>query len=518
MQLHLLILNSVLAKSSFQPCSNSVYKGASQISYCQKQSALSNLEVTKKFVIQASQVSNVFLGVKQVQNSIITMQVEVPLYSSFSLFGQINSITILESALNVSLLDEPSQAAPVCIQCDVQMSYSNVTFVSSGKNVSGLTIQPVSSITIKNCFFQLRLDADLASGTVLVVNEEMEAFLIVNFNITTHFINQGSNSGLIISTASVNVIIAMSQFQFCSHIDNLIGNSYSSMLDTNTNSILNCESICNGLFFVYGLCLGNLQFSKMNSNILTCADNFNFIRDSCICKEGYLLNQSQCINIIGYLSELQNKVTNQNKQLSHLTQTISSIQQSNDNNIINNITSLNSHFKQIVQQLDNQISQNMSLLQNTIESNIESQKQQLFALQSNLEQQIKQNYSSLDTKLVQSVTTLDSSISKNISSLMQDLTQLNTNLQEYKNSIRSEFVNIKSAFDSVNSNISALNNKYENTQKLQQLLQNDLQRQIDALEEQLGGIQFVRNLDDRELFLCLAPGNCQVYYVRGRNH
>ncbi|CAL6054747.1 Hypothetical_protein [Hexamita inflata] len=322
------------------------------------------------------------------------MQVEVPLYTSFSLFGQINSITILESALNVSLLDETSQSAPACIQCDVQISYSNVTFVSSGKNVSGLTIQPVSSITIQNCFFQLLLDADLASGIVLVVNEEMEAFLIVNFNITTHFINHSSNSGLIISTASVNVIIAMSQFQFCSHIDNLIGNSYSSMLDTNAYSILNCESICNGLFFVYGLCLGNLQFSKMNSNILTCADNFNFIRDSCICKEGYLLNQSQCINIIGYSSELQNKVTNQNKQLSHLTQTISSIQQSNDNNIINNITSLNSLLKLIVQQLDNQISQNMSLLQNTIESNIsniESQKQQLLALYNNIIQNNKQN-------------------------------------------------------------------------------------------------------------------------------
>ncbi|CAL6077447.1 Hypothetical_protein [Hexamita inflata] len=64
MQLHLLILNSVLARSSFQPCSNSVYKGVSQISYCQKQSALNNLEVTKQFVIQASQVSNIFIGVR----------------------------------------------------------------------------------------------------------------------------------------------------------------------------------------------------------------------------------------------------------------------------------------------------------------------------------------------------------------------------------------------------------------------------------------------------------------------
>ncbi|CAL6087296.1 Hypothetical_protein [Hexamita inflata] len=78
MQLHLLILNSVLARSSFQPCSNSVYKGSSQTSYCQKQSALNNHEVTQQFVIQTSQVSNVFVGVGQVQNSRISMQVEVP--------------------------------------------------------------------------------------------------------------------------------------------------------------------------------------------------------------------------------------------------------------------------------------------------------------------------------------------------------------------------------------------------------------------------------------------------------
>ncbi|CAL6005898.1 Hypothetical_protein [Hexamita inflata] len=518
MQLHFLILNSALTRSSFQPCSSSVYKGVNQISYCQKQSTLNNFEANKQFIIQTSQVSNVFVGVGQVQNSIISMQVEVPRYSSFSLFGQINDVTILESALNVTVLDETSQAASVCIQCDVQISYSNVTFVSSGQNASGLVIQPVSSISIRNCFFQLRFNINLASGIVLVVNEEMKVFSIVNFNITTHFINYSSNSGLVISTALVNVIVAMSQFQFCSHIDNLIGNSYFGMLDTNAYSIFNCESICDGLFFVYGLCLGNLQFSKMKSNVLTCADNFNFNGDSCICKEGYLLNQSQCINIIGYLSELQNIVANQNRQLSHLTQAISSIQSSNDINIINNITSLNSRFQLIVQQLDNQISQNVSQLQNTIESNTESQKQQILALQSNLEYQIIQNYSSLDSKLVQSVTTLDSRISKNIQSVMQDLTQFTTTLQDYKYSIRSEFVNIKSALDSVNSNFSTLNSKYENSQKQQQIIQNDLKRQIDALEEQLGGIQFVRNRGTKELFLCLGAENCQIYFVRDRNN
>ncbi|CAL6098666.1 Hypothetical_protein [Hexamita inflata] len=190
MQLHLLILNSVLARSSFQPCSNSVYKGVSQISYCQKQSALNNLEVTKQFVIQASQVSNIFIGVRLIKGSIISMQVEVPLYSSFSLFGQINSITILESALNVSLLDETSQSAPMCIQCDVQISYSNVTIIASEQNLSGLIIQSISSISIRNCFFQLRLDVNLISGIgcigciqVLVVNEEMKAFLIDNINL-----------------------------------------------------------------------------------------------------------------------------------------------------------------------------------------------------------------------------------------------------------------------------------------------------------------------------------------------
>ncbi|CAL6077451.1 Hypothetical_protein [Hexamita inflata] len=134
--------------------------------------------------------SYILFIIRLIKGSIISMQVEVPLYSSFSLFGQINSITILESALNVSLLDETSQSAPMCIQCDVQISYSNVTIIASEQNLSGLIIQSISSISIRNCFFQLRLDVNLISGIgcigciqVLVVNEEMKAFLIDNINL-----------------------------------------------------------------------------------------------------------------------------------------------------------------------------------------------------------------------------------------------------------------------------------------------------------------------------------------------
>ncbi|CAL6113971.1 Hypothetical_protein [Hexamita inflata] len=516
MQLHFLILNSVLTRSSFQPCSSSVYKDINQISYCQKQSTLNNLEVTKQFVIQTSQVSNVFVGVGQVQNSRISMQVEVPRYSSFSLFGQINGVTILESALNVSVLDETSQAASVCIQCDVQISYSNVTFVSSGQNASGLVVQPVSSITIQNCFFQLRLDANLASGIVLVINQAMDSFSITNFNLTSHFYDPSSNSGLVVSTLLVQVTVSVTGFQYCSQYDSLVGQNYYSFLVKTAYPVYSCDSICIGLFFVYGLCLDGLQFSQTSGKILTCGDNYDFV-GSCVCQEGYILNISQCVNVVGYLNQLQMALQSQTEKIDNLTNIVSFNQQQNNINIIGNATSLTNQIQAKFEQLNGYISSNVSSLQDKITANNYSQTQQLNTMQTNLDRNILYNFTMLNQKLTTNVTDLDSRIKQNISNAHSNFSTLNSSYFDFKTSTTNQFTNIQSQFQVVNGNITSLNSFANVLQTNITNVNSSLQSQINELKSRLELIQFSTNPTNNAFQLCLAKDNCQPYFRNGAN-
>ncbi|CAL6005897.1 Hypothetical_protein [Hexamita inflata] len=517
MQLHFLILNSALTRSSFQPCSSSVYKGVNQISYCQKQSTLNNFEANKQFIIQTSQVSNVFVGVGQVQNSIISMQVEVPRYSSFSLFGQINDVTILESALNVTVLDETSQAASVCIQCNVQISYSNVTFVSSGQNASGLVIQPVSSITIKNCLFQLRLDTNLASGIVLVVSQTMDSFSITNFNLTSYFVDPSSNSGLVVSTPLVYVTVSISNFHFCSQYDILVGWSYYSSLVKTAYPVYNCDSICDGLFFVYGLCLNSLQSSKTNGKILTCGEYFEFDGNSCVCWEGYIFNVSQCISVVVYLTQLQMALITQTEKIDNLTNIVSFNQEQNNVNIIGNATSLTNQIQAKFEQLNAYISSNVSRLQDKITANNNSQSQQLNTMQTYLERSILYNISNLNQKITANVSDLDSRIKQNISNVYSNFSTLNSSYFDFKASANNQFTNIQSQFQVVNGNISSLNSFANVLQTNLTDVNNSLQSQINQLRSRLDQIQFSTNPTNYAFQLCLAKDNCQPYFKIGAN-
>ncbi|CAL6006247.1 Hypothetical_protein [Hexamita inflata] len=505
MQLHFLILNSVITRSSFQPCSHSVYKGFSQILYCQKQSTLNNLQVTQQFVIQTSQVSNVFVGVGQVQNSQISIHVEVPRFSSFSLFGQINSVTILESTLNVSLLDETSQAASVCIQCDVQISYSNVTFVSSGQNASGLVVQPVSSITIQNCFFQLRLDADLASGIVLVVNQVMDSFSITNFNLTSHFVDPSSNSGLIVSTPVVQVTVSVTSFQYCSQYDSLVGQSYYSSFVKTAYPVYNCDSICNELYFVYGLCLNGLQFSQTNGKTLTCGENFEFVGDSCVCYEGYVLNLSQCVNAVSYLTSIQSQVANQIILINKLQQTVSQNQVDIQSQVQSNVSILEQRILNNISAVNTNILNNVSVLQNYILTNKTQLTQQISDSQKYLEGNIKSNFTTMDARLLSNTTNIIYFVQTQINETNNKLVLLQGNLQMVNSTSIYNYTKTQSNFSDINTQISTLTDTVHS-------LQTDniqLKTQIEALQNRLDKIQF--KSDRGVQYICLTDDNCKSY-------
>ncbi|CAL6043465.1 Hypothetical_protein [Hexamita inflata] len=500
MQLHLLILNN-LTRSSFQPCSYSVYKGVDQISYCQKQSTLNNLQLSKLFLIQTSQISHVFFYVDQVQSSKISMLLEVPHYSSFSLFGWINRINISQSTFNVTIIDETSQAAPVCIKCDIDISYSNLTFISSGQNVSGLIIQPIQIITIRYCFLQLRLDADLASGIVLVVSEEIKTFSIVNFNITSHFLNPSSESGLIVSTVLVETFVVMSQFQYCSKYSQLVGNIYSSLFDTSAYSIYNCDSICNRLFFVYGLCLDSLQFSQIGGKIFTCGENFDFIGDSCVCKEGYVLNQSQCVNIAGHFTELKTAFTNQNEQLARLQNTVTSNYADVQQYILSNTSALDQRILDNISAANNYISSNMSLLQRNININ----KAELSTQMSDLKIYLENNISELNDQLMLNTTKLQQLFQTEISRANNNLELLNLKFQQFSDKTVLNYSIIENKFVEVNGLIDSL----KDVIKSLQIENGQFKTQINTLQNKLDKIQF--KSDRSSQYICIAEDNCKSF-------
>ncbi|CAL6087294.1 Hypothetical_protein [Hexamita inflata] len=338
----------------------------------------------------------------------------------------------------------------------------------------------------------------------------MDSFSITNFNLSSHFVDPSSNSGLIISTPLVQVAVSISGFQYCSQYDILVGWSYYSALVASSQPAYNCDSICDQLFFVYGMCLDGLQSSQTNGKILTCGENFAFAGDSCVCQEGYILNISQCINVVGYLNQLQVALRTQRERLDNLSNIVSANMEQTGTSIVGNISALNTNIQENIQLLDGQISKNVSYLQNQITLNKNSHNQLMTTIQLQLEENIIQNVSSLEAKLALNSSILESRLSNNISSVAQNITTLNSSFLEFKSATTGQFSSIQSQLNSVNNYIQVANTKSNTLQQSITTVNSTLQNQINDLKYRLDEIKFTTM--NSLFYLCLAKDDCQFYF------
>ncbi|CAL6113648.1 Conserved_hypothetical protein [Hexamita inflata] len=201
----------------------------------------------------------------------------------------------------------------------------------------------------------------------------------------------------------------MTKFDICVDSASRFGQNSVSITIVGSESV-QCD-ICNNQSVVYGLCGEILKYSEIVNGIYQCTQPFEYINDQCICADGYLLDQTKCINIVKSINNLITSNANNSDHILLIEKKFLIVDNQLaivENNILNNIS-----------EIENYIISNTSILDNRIKANIT-------ALQNN----IIQSQLLIDANLLQNTTVLDWRIYNNVSILNQSLLNISQQLKD----------------------------------------------------------------------------------------
>ncbi|CAL6040813.1 Conserved_hypothetical protein [Hexamita inflata] len=260
--------------------------------------------------------------------------------------------------------------------------------------------------------------------------------------------NESSYSGFIVSQIQQDFLSQQinNLFVCVSNIPALGNQSISIQF----NLKLECD-LCGELHVVYGICKVDLLNGQLVDGILQCIYPFIFNNNECICDQGYMFDQFNCVNIIQALYNLSNvnnsemqqrviKVENSILELdqsilfnsSLLLQQVYTTQSVLENYIVSNHSLTSVNLQTSVAVLDNRIFGNATLLSNNMNTN-----------QITLENYISQNSTILDWRIFNNISGLNQNISRlenivqyNLSALQQNIINtiatLNLSINDFK--------------------------------------------------------------------------------------
>ncbi|CAL6015403.1 Hypothetical_protein [Hexamita inflata] len=301
---------------------------------------------------------------------------------------------LLNSKISISLQYYVLTGALLCTNCDIEVDSCTLIFNASGQQISGMIIEPIESVTVKYSFIQFRICSYNSSGLVNVINFQT-TFIINECNLTGSNLIQSDNNGYIASCIYVKIVLNIQKFSVC--VDSTQRFGLQTLTVTNGTEQVQCD-LCGALYNVYGICTDNLLFSEDENGIYKCIYPFEYIYNQCICAYGYLLNESQCVNIIDSITNMQN--SDFNDKLQQIEVSVNNIQQNLQvldqnlnknitdvyNSIYNNYTDLKYFVKSVNQQSDNNLLTNTTILDNRIYNNISAMNISISALKNQLQQ------------------------------------------------------------------------------------------------------------------------------------
>ncbi|CAL6024272.1 Conserved_hypothetical protein [Hexamita inflata] len=379
-----IIVFKQISISNFNTCHNNIQLNDNKYNYCQKTSKLNNIKVQDSIIFsQKSNSAHLFIYTNYTQQSQINTNVQNFNINIFSLFGlNMNDQQIEDSILNISLEFPVRVGALLCISCDISLLNSTFVFIASGHQISALVIETQGNIKLQLSFVQFRVISNFSSGIVNTVKSSLN-ISIIDCKMSGSNLEQSVESGYISSFVNASISLSIQNVLICFKDTQRFGKSSISIISTGTEIAL-CD-LCGTNNVVYGLCADSLLLGELKDGVLQCVSPFDFVDGKCVCKNGYLLNETTCVNILNAISNMSNLANN--SQLLQIQQDISNI----------NINMSN---------LDSNLVLNFSHLQNQINTNT-----------SNLESFIKSNFSKADLNLLQNTTVLDQRIFINISNL-----------------------------------------------------------------------------------------------------
>ncbi|CAL5990598.1 Hypothetical_protein [Hexamita inflata] len=377
-----IIVFKQISISNFNTCYNNIQLNNNKYNYCQKISKLNNVKVQDNIIFsQKSNGVHLFIYTNYTQQSQINTNVQNFNINIFSLFGlNMNHQHIEDSILNISLEFPVRVGALLCIACDMSLLNSTFVFTASGHQISALVMETQGNIKLQLSFVQHRIISNFSSGIVNAVKSSLN-LSIIDCKMSGSNLEQSTESGYISSFVNASISLSIYNMLICFKDSQRFGKSSISIISTGTETAL-CD-LCGTNNVVYGLCADSLLLGELKDGVLQCISPFDFVDGKCVCKNGYLLNETTCVNILNVISNMSNLANN--SQLLQIQQDISNI-------------------KIYMSNLDSNLVLNFSHLQNQINTNT-----------SNLESFIMSNFSKADLNLLQNTTVLDQRIFKNVS-------------------------------------------------------------------------------------------------------
>ncbi|CAL6006474.1 Conserved_hypothetical protein [Hexamita inflata] len=359
-------------------CFSNILVNNNNYNYCQKLTSLNNLNVNDNiFFTQKANNINLFIYTNVTQQSQIDVTVKNIQVNTFSLFGfSLNSQTIIDSDINVSIQFQVLTGALLCITCNLDVQRCNLVFIASGQQISGMIIEPIESFKIQQSFIQFRISSMNSSGLTNVITASV-TFIISQCKLTGSNLVYSSYNGYIASAILVHISLNITQFDICVDSTSRFGQNSVSISITGSETVW-CD-ICEE-FVVYGLCSEALKYSENVNGMQLCVYPFEYVDNQCVCVTGYLLNNIECINVVEAINIISNKISN------------------------------NSYSNDQIQLLSDQIENSITDIEQSISSNIQD-----------IENKILSNFSKSDFNLLINTSILDKRIHQNITSVKNDI-------------------------------------------------------------------------------------------------
>ncbi|CAL6014397.1 Hypothetical_protein [Hexamita inflata] len=212
--------------------------------------------------------------------------------------------------------------------------------------LSGLIQQAINSIQINECSLQYRFVCNYSSGIVNQIHNTIPLFQIVQVSLLGRNILNDQVSGYIASLNNASILINYINFQVCTS-EQEFGES-SGSVQIIGSVIKDCKDVCTNAIPTYGLCLDDLQYGSIVDYQSVCLDPFEFVNHTCVCKYGYILTQSKCVNVVDSLINLDLQLL---QNISYVNNTIDSNFATLDGQLASNYSQLEKELQNTKQQL-----------------------------------------------------------------------------------------------------------------------------------------------------------------------
>ncbi|CAL5994224.1 Hypothetical_protein [Hexamita inflata] len=500
-----------------QLCYNNIILNGQQFSYCQKIKQLTNILVNKNMLMSTAPLNkqyNLFINSNNVQSS--TIQSTISNDYNFAVFGFTQTIQqIQHSIINISIKFNIYEGALICLQCDIFILNSQLVFIARGQTLSGIMLSSIQNISLDFTSIQYRFHSLQSSGIVHNITAGFSLFSMSNVKLLGNDSNHDTSS-YIANFVNQQTQVTVSQVYICSNV--LIASiNNQSLLIFSTPIIRECQNICDASSqYTYGICQTDLTNSQLIANFtILCVTPFEFDGEQCVCGDGYMLNESTCVDIVLTLTNIQKSLEDtqindkvqaalvqlnisiidvNNTVNTNLATFANEIQQQNiltDQNIIGNTSQLQNSILAIIQQLDLNIVSNSSALVSAL------------SLTNNNVQSLLDSSKSLNQSIIDQNT-----------SFVNIINSLNTSILNTNAAVSANFSSIDSQFNQTNISIS---NQNVTILQMQNMI-GDLQNQIIASNiDQESQDTEISNFNIAE-FVCQQQSFVQQFDIHSVTH